>query len=236
MAAVAPGLVLRIFLMSPRKSANSSFRMARHVGHLSRTCRTVIAPSSHAQRLLHTPGTFLSYRKFENPIFPVRSCVSSALCAFVLPAWRWRFSCVGSGVNLWSSLPFELPCHLFFHSSSALSLIFVSLVLGLIWRASSWFLSACLSLVLRLRGAGVFGVVSHGARGRWAIPLAEKIVDEQRLPELGSIFVRERSQTLYGLTIAYITNLSAEITDVFEGEQSAGREPRNTSFSARSKI
>jgi hypothetical protein len=113
MAAVAPGFVLRIFLMSPRKSANSSSRMARHVGHLSRTCRTVIAPSSHAQRLLHTPGTLLSYRKFENPIFPVRSCMSSALCAFVLPVWRRRFSCVGSGVNLWSSLPFELPCHLF---------------------------------------------------------------------------------------------------------------------------
>jgi hypothetical protein len=90
-AAVAPRLVLRILLMPPRKSANSSSRMARHVGNLNRTCRTVIAPSSHAQRLLHTPGTLLSYRKFENPIFPVRSCVSSALCVFVLPAWRWRF-------------------------------------------------------------------------------------------------------------------------------------------------
>jgi hypothetical protein len=108
MAAVAPGLVLRILLISPRKSANSSSRMARHVGHLNKTCRTVIAPSSHAQRLLHTPGILLSYRKFENPIFPVRSCVSSALCAFVLPAWRWRFSCVGSGVNLYNSLPYIL--------------------------------------------------------------------------------------------------------------------------------
>jgi hypothetical protein len=55
MAAVAPGLVLRILLISPRKSANSSSRMARHVGHLNRTCRTVIAPSSHVQRLLHMP-------------------------------------------------------------------------------------------------------------------------------------------------------------------------------------
>src|ERR1700733_14880923 len=85
-AAVAPRLVLRILLLSPRKSANSSSRMAGYVGHLNRTCRTAIAPSSHAQRLLHTPDTLLSYRKFENPIFPVRSCVSSALCAFVLPA------------------------------------------------------------------------------------------------------------------------------------------------------
>jgi hypothetical protein len=166
MAAVAPRLVLRILLISPRKSVNSSSRMARHVEHLNRTCRTVIAPSSHAHRLLHTPGTLLSYRKFENPIFPVRSCVSSALCAFVLPAWRWRFSCVGSGVNLCSSLPFELSCYLFFYSSSLLSLIFVFLVLGFVWRASSWFPSACLSLVLRLRNAGVSEVVSHGARGR----------------------------------------------------------------------
>jgi hypothetical protein len=90
MAAVAPGLVLRILLISPRKSANSSSRIARHVGHLNRTCRTVIAPSSQAQRLLHTPGTLLSYRKFENPIFPVRSCVSSALCAFV---FRRMYDC-----------------------------------------------------------------------------------------------------------------------------------------------
>jgi hypothetical protein len=164
-AAVAPGLVLRILLISPRKSVNSSSQMARHVGHLDRTCRTVIVPSSHAQRRFHTPGTLLSYRKFENPIFPVRSCVSSALCAFVLPAWRWRFACVGSGVNLYSSLPFELSCHLFFHFSSALSLIFVFLVLGSVWRVSSRFSSACLSLVLPLRHAGVSEVVSHGARG-----------------------------------------------------------------------
>jgi hypothetical protein len=76
-AAVAPGLVLRILLISPRKFASSSSRIARHVGHLSKTCRTVTGPSSHAQRLLHTPGTLLSYRKFDNPIFPVRSCVST---------------------------------------------------------------------------------------------------------------------------------------------------------------
>jgi hypothetical protein len=86
MAAVAPRLVLRILLISPRKSANSFSRMTRHVGHLNRTCRTVIAPSSHAQRLLYTPGTLLSNKKSENPIFPVRSCVSGALYAFVLPA------------------------------------------------------------------------------------------------------------------------------------------------------
>jgi hypothetical protein len=137
MAAVAPGLVLRILLISPRKPANSSSRIACHLGHFNRTCRTVIAPSSQAHRLLHTPGTLLLNRKFENPIFPVRSCVSSALCAFALPAWSWRFSCIGSGINLYSSLPFEPFCHLFFHSSSALSLIFVFLVLGLIWCASS---------------------------------------------------------------------------------------------------
>jgi hypothetical protein len=86
MAAVAPGLELRILLISPWKSANSSSRMAHYVGHFNRTCRIVIAPLSHAQRLLHTPGTLLSNRKFKNPIFPVRSCVSSALCAFALPA------------------------------------------------------------------------------------------------------------------------------------------------------
>src|SRR5450432_1490518 len=137
MAAVAPGLELRILLIFPWKPANSSSRMTRHVGHLNRTCRTVIAPSSHAQRLLHTPGTLLSNKKFENPIFPVRSCMSSALCAFVLPAYRWRFSSIGSGINLYSSLPFEPFCHLFFHSSSALSLIIDFLVLCLIWRASS---------------------------------------------------------------------------------------------------
>lgn len=144
----------RILLISLRKSASSSSRMIRHIGHLNRTCHTVIAPSSHAQRLLHTPGTLFSYRKFENPIFPVRSCVSSALCAFVLPAWSRRFSCDGSGVRLYNSLPFELFCYLFFHSSSALSLTFVFLVLDLVWRVSSWFSSACLSLALRLRDAG----------------------------------------------------------------------------------
>jgi hypothetical protein len=64
MAAVAPGLVLRILLISPRKSANSSSRMARHVGHLNRTCRTVIAPSSQAQRLLHTPGKKVIYKVY----------------------------------------------------------------------------------------------------------------------------------------------------------------------------
>ena len=105
MAAVAPGLALRIFLMFLWKSANSS-RMACHVGHLSRTCRTVIASSSQAQRLLHTSGTLPSYRKFENPIFPVRSCMSSALCAFVLPAWRRRNSTVIN--NLRAGLSEEL--------------------------------------------------------------------------------------------------------------------------------
>ena len=46
------------------------------MGHLNRICRTVIAPSSHAQHLLYTPGTFLSNKKSENPIFPVRSCIT----------------------------------------------------------------------------------------------------------------------------------------------------------------
>jgi hypothetical protein len=137
MAAVAPGLELRILLIFPWKPANSSSRMTRYIGYFNRICRTVIAPSSYAQRLLHTPGTLLSNKKFKNPIFPVRSYMSSALCAFVLPAYRWRFSYVGSSVNLYSSLLFEPFCYLFFHSSSALSLIIVFLVLGLIWRASS---------------------------------------------------------------------------------------------------
>jgi len=137
MAAVAPGLVLRILFISPRKSANFSSRITRYIEHLNRTYRTVIAPSSHAQRLLYTPGTLLSYRKSENPIFPVRSCVSSALYTFILPAWRWRFSCVGSGINLYSSLPFKLSCYLFSYFSSALSLIFIFLVLDLVWRSST---------------------------------------------------------------------------------------------------
>ena len=57
--------------LSPRNSANSSSRMTRHVGHLNRTCRTVIAPSSHAQRLLHTPGILLSHRKVRSSSYEV---------------------------------------------------------------------------------------------------------------------------------------------------------------------
>jgi hypothetical protein len=56
MAAVASGLVLRILLTAPRKSASSSSRMTCHVGHLNRTCRTVIAPLLHAQCLIGLSG------------------------------------------------------------------------------------------------------------------------------------------------------------------------------------
>ena len=69
MAAVAPGLVSGILLISPRKSVNSSSRMACHVGHLNRTCRTIIAPSSHAHRLLHTPDIPL-IQKVREPDLP----------------------------------------------------------------------------------------------------------------------------------------------------------------------
>jgi hypothetical protein len=124
MAAVTPGLVLRILLISPRNSASSSSRMTYYIRYFNRIYRTVIAPLSHAYRLFYIPGTLLN-KKFKNPIFPVRNYMSSALCAFALPTWRWRFSCVGYGVNLYSSLSFKPFYHLFFHSFSALSLIFV---------------------------------------------------------------------------------------------------------------
>jgi hypothetical protein len=137
MAAVVPGLELRILLIFSWKPPNSSSRMTRYVGHLNRICRTVIALLSYTQRLLHIPRTLLSNKKFENPIFLVRSYMSSALYAFVLSAYRYRFPSIGSGINLYSSLPFKPFYYLFFYSSSALSLIIDFLVLGLIWRASS---------------------------------------------------------------------------------------------------
>jgi hypothetical protein len=86
MAVVAPGLVLRILLISPRKSANSFSRITRHKEHLNKTCYMVIALLSHTHRLFYTPGTLLLNKKFKNSIFPVRSCVSSALYAFALSA------------------------------------------------------------------------------------------------------------------------------------------------------
>jgi hypothetical protein len=119
MAAVAPGLELRILLIFPWKPPNSSSRITRYVGHLNRIYRTVIAPLSYTQRLFYTPRTLLLNKKFKNPIFLVRSYMSSALYAFVLPAYRYRFPSIGSGINLYSSLPFEPFCHLFFYSSSA---------------------------------------------------------------------------------------------------------------------
>jgi hypothetical protein len=137
MAAVTPGLELRILLIFPWILANSSSRMTRHIGYFNRIYRTVIAPSSYTQRLFYTPKTLLSNKKFENPIFPVRSYISSALYAFVLSTYRWRFSFIGSSINLYNSLPFKPFYYLFFYSSSALFLIIIFLVLGLVWRASS---------------------------------------------------------------------------------------------------
>jgi hypothetical protein len=132
MAAVTLRLELRILLIFPWKPLNSSSRKTRYVGYLNRIYRTVIAPLSYTQRLLYTLRILLSNKKFENPIFPVRSYISSALYAFVLPAYRYRFPSIGSGINLYSSLPFKPFYHLFFYSSSALSLIINFLVLGLI--------------------------------------------------------------------------------------------------------
>jgi hypothetical protein len=111
--------------------------MTRYMGYLNRIYRTVIASLSYAQRLLYTPGTLLLNKKFKNPIFPVRSYISSALYAFVLPTYRYRFPSIGSGINLYSSLLFKFFYYFFFYSSSALFLIIDFLILDLIWRASS---------------------------------------------------------------------------------------------------
>jgi hypothetical protein len=106
--------------------------MTRYMGYFNRIYRTVIAPLSYTQRLLYTPRILLLNKKFKNPIFPVRSYISSALCAFVLPTYKYRFPSIGSNINLYSSLPFKSFYYLFFYSSSALSLIINFLVLGLI--------------------------------------------------------------------------------------------------------
>jgi hypothetical protein len=132
MAAVAPRLELRILLIFPWKSLNSSSRMTRYMGYLNKIYRTVIAPLLYTQRLLYTPRTLLLNKKFKNPIFPVRNYISNALCAFVLPIYKYRFPSIGSGINLYNSLLFESFYYFFFYSSSALSLIINFLVLDLI--------------------------------------------------------------------------------------------------------
>jgi hypothetical protein len=110
--------------------------MTCYIEYLNKIYRTVIAPLSYTQRLLYISGTFLLNKKFKNPIFLVRNYISSALYAFVLPTYRYRFPSIGSGINLYSSLPFKPFYYLFFYSSFALSLIINFLVLNSIWRAS----------------------------------------------------------------------------------------------------
>jgi hypothetical protein len=70
MAAVAPGLELRILMIFPRKSANFSSRITRHIGYFNRIYYTVIASSSHAQRLLYTPRTLLLIRSLRTRFSP----------------------------------------------------------------------------------------------------------------------------------------------------------------------
>ena len=80
-AAVAPWFVPRTSLRSLAVSPSSSSLSLTHRGQDRRTCRTLIAEWSHARRLVQNPGTLLSYRNSLKPILPMRSCVSSALCA-----------------------------------------------------------------------------------------------------------------------------------------------------------
>jgi hypothetical protein len=86
-AAFDPFVELRIFRISNvLSSARYRERRVAQVGQTKRICCTVIVPRSHAQRGESTVGTRRSYRKALNPIFPVRSWASAALCPFGKPA------------------------------------------------------------------------------------------------------------------------------------------------------
>jgi hypothetical protein len=120
-AAVAPCLVPRTSFRSLTISPNSSSLSLSHCGQDRRTCRTLIAACPHAQRLFQTPGTLLSYKNSLKPILPVRSWVSSALCAFALPACNVRFFPSGSSAILRRCCPLVPRFHLSFHFLSSSS-------------------------------------------------------------------------------------------------------------------
>jgi hypothetical protein len=53
MAAVTPELVLRILLLSPRESFNSSSRITRYIKYLNKVYYTIIALLSYTYRLFY---------------------------------------------------------------------------------------------------------------------------------------------------------------------------------------
>ena len=100
MIAVAALAVPKSFLKSVVFSLRCiSFRSTLHLGHVNRTCLTDIRPLPHSHAAVATPGTRLSWRNWLKPIFPVRSCVSSALWGFVQPLCSRRCWCVTSGAR-----------------------------------------------------------------------------------------------------------------------------------------
>ena len=109
-AAVHPFSVFRMLLRSvvPNGRIYSSLRSFQ-LGQARRMCRTVIAPVPQGHRGLKTVGTFLSWRNALKPIFPVRSCVRTALWAFLLPSWSLRIAGEGSVFSWRVWFPLD-PC------------------------------------------------------------------------------------------------------------------------------
>src|ERR1700733_12325279 len=115
--------------------------------------------NAHSTRFIHR--AFSSRMgSLRARFFLVQFCVNSALRAFVRLAWRWRFACIGSGVNLYSSLPFRLCPQLLFLLLFRLffDLCLLSLKSFLAPSVSSCFpLAPCLWACLKWPSIGLLG-------------------------------------------------------------------------------